>query len=765
MSARDVDDAFEKAYKRLFSSSGSAEADSGAQSSISSGSRPLAGSSKATRTVAGSSRKGSTGPSTSNKHERQQRLREAAGPHTLSRQVLGSEASLGTKDRRPPPAQPALREQLAQPRASHPGLKALARQSAAPSNAKGKVRARSRVETDARHAEGSRRSPLIPAAAAPHTSSSIPQAGGLAYYPYPHAQPPYQVSSGPLVAPPGGLMSMPGQAVTWTQPIMSAGLMPTVAYPGFSASVTFSQPQFFASHPQQMQPTITAMPTDPWAQQQYTLQHGAPAIPPSQNPILHHEDAQQGTIRARPESQEQHRVSTSALPTSKPHETILRPVEEAEPNKVLSLGPDHRKMIETMLRRVGEKVSATSSAHTSPTAQAEQYRQSVRNALREKLQNGKPKPRKKKYIPLFDENGVRIPKKRGRPRTHGLLYPGVLKTEASEIALSTSVADDCLPLGEDAGLPYKMETHTLFIHPSRRLRWLARRAIAKADQRADSEPPATLSPFSDTRQWARWTFLSSTWAQRPNTAAVTSAPTEIVSPPSPAGTTASQTDPAGLFPREKRRQYVALRKTLHTTVHTAHPRICVTRLVRYLAKVAAAAEQRFETDEDRRRYVERKHRAAKLAKHLLKSRRPTPMDVRRLWAVWARSAHLRGKSGETSRAGLGPQKRRVSFAPQPATTPPPRSPSEAASQDRVKVKLEPESPAAQRGLFSPPRAAVKVEPNTPSLSPAVRVSIKDEPSSETRVDVKPGTGRKSPPFLRRNLHVYRLLGLTDLPLA
>ncbi|SPO21191.1 uncharacterized protein UTRI_00668 [Ustilago trichophora] len=761
MSARDVDDAFEKAYKRLFSSA-SMNPEVDAQKSISSGSKPLTGSSKATHTAAGSSRKGSAGPSTSNKHERQQRLRETAAPRTSSKQTFGSKASLGAKNWRSAPAQPAPRERLAKPRASHSGLEALARHSAAPLDAKGKVRAHSHVEREAHSSDGSIRSPMIPTASVPHTSSSIPQAGGLAYYPYPHAQPPYQVSSGPLVTP-GGLSSMPGQAMTWTQPIMSAGLMPTVAYPGFSASVTFSQPQFFASHPQQMQPTITTLPTAAWAQQQYTLQHGAPATPTSQNPMLRQEDAQQGTIRARPESQEQHRASTSALPTSRPHETVSRPVESAKPKKFLSLGPDHQKLIETMLRRVGEKVSAT-SANTSPTAQAKQYLQSVKVARREKLLIEKPKRRKKRWIPLFDENGVRIPRKRGRPRTHGLFYPGVLKTEAPEVALPTSATDECLPLGEDAGLPYKMETHTLFVHATRRLRWLARRAIAKADPRADPEPPAAISPTSDTRQWARWTFLSSSWAHSPNTAAITSAPTEAALPPSPSGT-ASQTDPAGLFSREKRRQYVALRKTLHTTVHTPHPRICVPRLVRYLAKVAAAAEQRFETDKDRRGYVERKHRAAKLAKYLLKSHRPTPLDVRRLWAVWARSAHLHGKNFNTNRVGQGPQKRRVSFAPQPASTPPPRSPPNAGGQDRVKVKLEPESPAAQRGLFSPPRAVVKAEPNTPSLSPAVRVRMKDEALTEVKVEPNTETWRKSPLFLRRNLHVYRLLGLTDLPLA
>ncbi len=105
---------------------------------------------------------------------------------------------------------------------------------------------------------------------------------------------------------------------------------------------------------------------------------------------------------------------------------------------------------------------------------------------------------------------------------------------------------------------------------------------------------------------------------------------------------AEQADPAGLFPRHRRREYVALRKQSHAATRTAVLRICIRRLRRYLAQTADKA--RTAPQAHRTTYLNRKLRAAKLGRHLHRALRPAALDARRLWSNWARTRSIAGSS-------------------------------------------------------------------------------------------------------------------------
>lgn len=683
MSARDVDDEFEKAYRRLFSSStATTDIDKGASSSTSS--RPA-------HTAAGTSQPASARTPTSPTEDIR---RKQARINLLSRQLLESKALLPSKQQRSIPVQTTRRSHTPQSRSLQSSLNALARQLAT-SNVKGKARARSNDGSETHTVEKAARRPTAPAAVTAH-SAGHSRAGGVAYYPYPQGLQSYQVSA-PLVNP--TVTPHPGQAVTWTQPVVSAGMMPAVAYPGFSASVTFSQPQFFAPHPQQLPPAITALPTNAW-QHSYTPQASGPITGPSSYSVPGQHDPipmQTGTHRN---------------PSTKLENTSTLDIDRPRTKRVYT----KRKFI---LDAHGKRI----------------------------WRNQAPRVRSKKL--------------KTRDDVKPIVSAAQIKAEALEdtippTASSFSAAEQCLPLGEDAGLPYKMETHTLFVHSRRRLLWLARLAIEKAEKQTDESRPAMPSPL-DPRQWARWTFLNAGEFQSLASEIDTAEPMPASSAPS---TPVSQMDATGLFPRERRREYIALRKHLHTRVHTATIRMCISRLVRYLGKTAAAAE-RFELAQERRAYMERKHRPAKLAKHMLRSARPTGLDLRKMWSVWARAAHVRSKDASAS---MQQQRRRVSFAPQQASSLPLGSRPQTSLEEGVTIKLEPESPSAQRNMLGK-ATKIKAEPDsggirTPSPDD-VRIKAEDGPLP-VQGDRMP---KRSPLFLRRNFRGYRLLGLSHLPLA
>lgn len=791
MSARDVDLEFEKAYQRLFSRSTGSEGSSGADANA--GTASAAESSKAPpRPASSSPAAASPGPSSRPANERQHTPREDASTQALLRhQPAHRTAPTPSRGIIPARLKSVPRERPAQPGSSFAGLDALARYSRT-DNSKGKARAQSsHLNTHEDHVPRSSRSPLISDASLPQQQAStpIPQARAVTYYPYPHAQASYP-ASGAFVGP--SLTSMPGQAVAWAQPVMSAGPMPAMAYPGFSAQVTFSQPQFFASHPpQQLQSALTTLP------QQYTHQQSIPATPiihASSPPQLVEQQQQQASTSPAKQQQEAD-PAKSAKMTKKRHKTTKN-ILEAKIRKILQAsGLDFRTKGDTSPRR--NKVTSSSSVvvdgSLSPSAQARHYARSVMGDFREKRRvklNDKPKKKATKPTtkPLLDDYGNVIRRKRGRPRIRPLtpevdVKPKVIngcidgiplvKTEAQDgvwpsKATSTypPTFDGSLPMAKHAGKPFRLETYTLFIHQSRRLRWLVRQAISKVEVGSDTR---TNSP-PDTTQWARWSNSIAAQLQGLGDEPLPSsnAATASAGHSSPAALQAqSQSDPAGLFPRERRRGYVALRKQLHSAARTATARICIHRLIRYLAKVGTAAD-RIDSHVERRKYVERRCRAAKLHKHAFRFARPTTLNLRKMWIVWARTAHQSNpRKVGTMTAG---QQRRASFAPQMQVQelgpPPPQQPG-------VRVKLEPESPT-KTSLFTQPAhqanlVRVKAEPMSDEImTPPLltkSVTIKSESGIEPALPQTQDERTNPPLFLRRNFRLYRLLGLSNLPLS
>ncbi|SNX81922.1 uncharacterized protein MEPE_00627 [Melanopsichium pennsylvanicum] len=724
MSVRDVDDEFERAYRRLFSRPSAPRTDASPSADTLPPSSPLAESSKAPHLPTTLSRGTSLEPSTYRLDRKAHTSRKDALLYSLSRQHSAGKAISSSEVWRSTQVQPNQLERP-QSRSSHSSLEALARYGSF-SNVKGKARAQEQHTAHDWNVERVVRSQSIHNAAPPH-SVSIPQPGSVAYYSYPQA--PYQVPS-PTI----GMTPMPGQSVTWTQPVMSTGLMPAVAYPGFTTSVTFSQPQLYTSSPQQMQPVITAPLTEAWSQQYTPRQIAATSS-----------IASTSSAAQRPPEQQQTSTSNSQLPEEQCTPAFDRP------SIAISKEMGAKKLLQKKWLasedQINPKMPSRRKAPPEP----------------------KKKKKKKKPDTLFLDRKVRMPKKRGCPRMDPLtedVTPIIgessgamqVKTETQEglpakpFALSDAA---CLPLADEAGLPYKHETHFLSVHTSRRLRWLARRAIAKADPRANATQAAALSSTSPV-PWARWGFLSA--AHYPPLIANENvhALNEDIARSAPS----SQSDTAaGFFPREKRKDYVALRKQLHSSIHTATPRVCVPRLVRYLTKAAAAASC-IETAYDRRVYLARKHRAAKLAKHMLKPRKPAALDLRRLWSIWARSAHARTKAVSA--------RKRVAFAAttfEQTASLPTRGSVEAERFTRV--KQEPESPSKQQQGLLPCKDVTTQSLRNVSISEATGVVKADDEARNglQRIEEMRRARTDSPLFLRRNFCLYRLVGISDLPLS
>ncbi len=389
----------------------------------------------------------------------------------------------------------------------------------------------------------------------------------MAYYPYTQSHAPFHVST-PVVAP--GVTALPNPTVAWTQPMMPPGPVSAIAYPGFSASVTFSQPQFFASHPQPIPAGMMPPSSESWS--------AAVAPGPTQPP----------------------RASASKPPG---------PVAAPRPPLLQSHASEQL--------RSTPRLPAKTAAVKNKTLKTE-----------------------------LDDSGMPIPKRRGRPpgRTKASLQPGTVLTPAEPESRSHSPAppkatavpakfDGCLPLREHAGVPQNRETHTLFIHASRRLVWLAQLAVAHSA--GDSKPAAAL----DTRAWARW---SNSIAARLHTLGGEPGGHGVAADADDALSCTSQADQAGLFPRHRRREYVGLRKQAHAATRTAVLRICIRRLRRYLASTATKA--RTAPHAHRTTYLNRKLRAAKLERHLHRALRPASLDARRLWSHWARTRSTAGSS-------------------------------------------------------------------------------------------------------------------------
>ncbi|GAC99332.1 hypothetical protein PHSY_006933 [Pseudozyma hubeiensis SY62] len=751
MSARDVDLEFERAYQRLFARSTPTETEtSNAARRSGDSSESQAGSSKDLHAVDNGLRPGPPASSTSRTESKPPRNIDAS-LLSLARQTSINKARSQARDRRPSQDLPPQRQEQTRPKVVQSPLDALALHKTA-SSSKGKRRAYSHPETEDRHAGSAERvaPPLGPAQAQP---GSMSYQGPVAYYPYPASQPSYQVSSS-LMAPAHSMAHVPGQAIAWTQPIMSTGPMPGIAYPGFSASVTFSQPQFFASPPHALPSAVSAPPSNGWSrsQQQESQRGASTATFHDQHDQLHLDTALSSSRRR--------------LPASSP-----------------------RKDAAAKMRDRGAIAQLDSKAH-------------IRNGFREPAhwemvrQKALKKQKRKQKKELLDENGMLIPRKRGRPprirelspqdatpEGSAMVGPGHIKAEtvdagAPHVDMPVPSFEACLRLPADRGCPYNKETHTLFIHSARKLRWLARIAIAQTDQRT-SLPYRAERSAAERIEWARWS-------------ASIAAPVEARIPQDTPATcdsgsasqvqSQSQSDPAGLFPRDKRRDYVALRKELHAAKRVASARICVSNLVRYLARTSRKAEG-IKWNRRKREYLDRKHRAAKLAKYMLKSVRPTALDVRRMWSVWARAAHARSSGNDAggSAAAAAPQRnRRVSFAAAlKLESPEPASVAAVNVDEGMRVKIEPESPSAQRTklvpalLCSSDPVQVKSEPGLDGVMtlelPATPVAGSDLGAISSALHTLAGAGdcrrTRSPLFLRRNFRVYRLVGLSDLPLS
>ncbi|CBQ68002.1 conserved hypothetical protein [Sporisorium reilianum SRZ2] len=748
MSARDVDLEFEKAYQRLFSTS--AAPSSGAGRSSSASSEPRAESSQAPHTV-------DHGLQSLSRTASASRVEKAKQPHGLS--ALQSVPRKSKAQERPAQVQ---RERHSLPRSLQSPLDALARHA---SNSKGKARASTgQLEAEERPAKKAQRSSTAtPAPAVPH-SGSVPYPGSVAYYPYPTGQPSYQVSA-PLIASGSNMTSMPAQAVAWTQPIMSAGPMPAIGYPGFSASVTFSQPQFFASPPQAVPSAVAAPSPDAWSQQ-----YAASAT--SYEPQQQQQQQQQHRFDTTPsESRTRPHASSSSLSAADENAIARRKwnLEQA----ALFDSKEH-------LRRTFREASVF-DLQKLKAKQKQQKQQKEAKKQKEPKQPKKQKPQKPQkqqqqqqepWTPDLADNEPRAPKKRGRParvRDDDPPQGGIplvnatdatirVKTEEGAETLPLNAAaprsafDGSLPLASDRGRPYDRESHTLFVHPQLRLRWLARLAIVRAEQQANGGGQASPSA-ADTSQWARWS--NSVYARLPGLGNSASPPRDEASSTQQ---THSQSDPAGLFPRDKRHAYIALRKTQHSAKRTASTRICVRRLLRYLAKTAAAVDA-LGPHIEKPAVLRDKHRAAKLAKHMLTTARPTALDVRRMWSVWARGAHARS----VDKAGGPPrQQRRVSFA----------APFRVAEGESVaQVKMEPPSPSTTRTWLTSPRTAkVKQEPDsdgimTPLVPASPALGGASTPLEAGAAQSAAAVRVCAPLFLRRNFRVYRLLGLAHLPLS
>ncbi|TKY90815.1 hypothetical protein EX895_000813 [Sporisorium graminicola] len=736
MSARDVDLEFEQAYQRLFSTSA---APTGAGRSTSTSSEPRAESSQAPHLVDNDLRSWSTSAAPS----RGDRSRQ---PHGLD--ALPPLAGKSWLQERAPRVQQTQRERPSQARSLQSPLDALARHA---SNTKGKARASPQhLEAEERPMKRAQRNSTAMSAPAVPQSNNVPYPGSVAYFPYPTGQPSYQVS-GPLIASGSSMATMPGQAVAWTQPIMSAGPMPAIGYPGFSASVTFSQPQFFASPPQPVPSAPVAVPTsDAWPQQY--------AAPP-----MSYKQPQYKTSVSGPRPSP-HASSSSSVGRLVEHASALRKWSKKQASQIDS--KEH-------LRRAFKSAS---------NADVQKLRVKQK---RQPKQPKQPKPQQQEpWIPDVDRPELRIPKKRGRPpRIRDASPPDVkplanatetairIKTEEGaemqpmKTATVRPTFDGSLPLASDRGAPTNREAHTLFIHSPRRLQWLARLAIVRAEQKTTSGKDAGPS-VAETSQWARWSNSVAARLQHLRNEAFP-INDEASTCASASQQTHSQSDPVGLFPREKRHAYVALRKDQHSAKRTASTRICIRKLLRYLSNTAKAAEG-FDSRKEARAFLKDKHRADRLAKYMLKSTRPTALDLRRMWSVWARAAHARS----LSKADVpDKQQSRVSFAPPVDDFS--QQPKAGEGERGIQVKLEPTSPSITRFVYTPPRTAqVKQEPDsdgiaTPLLPEAPFLGAASTTLSQADAERSPAAAvrTQAPLFLRRNFRVYQLLGLKDLPLS
>lgn len=818
MSARDVDFEFERAYQRLFASSTSVGPQtSGADKSSERSPQWRAESPKLTRTVSNDSRSGRATASTPRVDRPKQPRNIDAGLLSLSRQASFSKARPHSMRQETPQSQPDRRQGHPRPQAFQSPLDALARHKSA-SDSKGKARAYTHYEERPIPTPKPERNVTTPAPISlsiPPQSNSIPYQESVTYYPYPTGQPLHQLP-GQLANAGSGIASVPGHAVAWTQPIAPAASMPAIAYPGFSASVIFSQPQFFASPPQAVQSMATPMPSDPGPQQRTSQQTG----PASTS----HNEQKQRESATTPSDSRQPPLASFPSPSASSFSSPSSPSSSSSP----------RKMNLDGIKATGTRWNEEQAAHLGNEENVSHIFKEpayLKVVQRRALQTQSRDPKQKK-VPV-DENGVPIIRKRGRPpRVRENLQPAVseinatastvpIKKEAvqsphSHVEASSPHLERCLALPEHRTRPHFKETHTLFVHSERRLRWLARIAISQTDQRTSAVYRAERSA-AERIEWSRWGVSVAADVFLPHSQPTPPNDTQATSDDLPASQIQSQSqpDPSGLFPRDKRRAYVALRKELHSANRTASSRICVPRLVRYLAKVSAAA-QAMTWSRRRRAYLDRKHRAAKLAKYMLKSVRPTALDVRRMWSVWALAEHARDSS-KIGNGGASVQQRekgkgRVAFAATPSledvqqgviarsaqTEDERRTPAPAlevapqgASADgadikgETRIKREPESPSVERNQSVPtlgptqmPRAQLKQEPDsdiimTPALtSPHLPASRSPESAQVARsaASLNPANGdvgarKEAPLFLRRNFRVYRLIGMTDFPIS
>lgn len=703
MSARDVDEAFERAYQRLFRNSTATAAATSAESSSSRAALD-AGASQPSQRASDPSREALPASSSTSRSQG----RSSSADNVLPQQPSTSKVKLSSNRTRPSSTEAAQSGIVQRPASAHTGLQAFAQQYA-PATSKGKARAQPHLAPDKARVKKSSRSPSTPVAPQQYQQST--SQGAVAYYQYPHGQASY-----PIVT------SMPGQAVTWTQPIVAAGPVPGLAYPGFSASVTFSQPQFFASPPQPIQPAITHMPSS--SVHHYDPQHSAASSSESR----HQEHF--STVQLSPHrKKQQKRASTSALPfrqTSKAYQAgtspskhrISEPLYDGErlqkktgraPSKRFLNGVTPSPLYESLKRQV-EVQWLMKPKTNKPKKALDEYGRIVRQRGRPPKRSVSADVERKKADKA--EEKERGPQVKAEPAGSQASLPPSVQVPATEI-------DGILPLEDNDGPARARETRTLFVHQTRRLRWLAKLAVTKRTPSSDANPSASLANATDALSWAQWSNCFVTRPQPSSNPAVAPA----ILPSSPSKT---QPDPVGLFPRAQRQVYIALRKSLHTTTHKPTSRVCIHRLTRYLCKVSAAATL-IDSLRQREKYLERKHRPAKLARYMFRSKKPALIDGSRLWSVWARTAHAKKE-----------KQRKVAFAP-PAP----------------EIKQEPKSPSLSGSM-----PMVKIEPG---LEEELTLGGVDATATGVNEEGRTLVRNKSPLFLRRNFRVYRLVGISDLP--
>lgn len=264
-------------------------------------------------------------------------------------------------------------------------------------------------------------------------------------------------------------------------------------------------------------------------------------------------------------------------------------------------------------------------------------------------------------------------------------------------------------------VPNRAETHTLFAHHARRQAWVMREAARRVGQGGAQvkDDGASSGVSSVNLPWVRWTATHGYPEFAPHLVSSGKVSTAI-------GASITSMGPT-LFPQSGHDAYRSLLKSQFTTQRTPQERLCVSRLVSVLRRTGGAPQ----TD--------------RVGRKAFRQRRPTPLDARHLWTVWARKAHatqsprknvafplLEAGSSETR-----PKSLRVS--PEPST-------SDAAGHP---------SPTKTLRFFTPQHT----DDDEDEEEGNEHVAAVEVGQSKVKRD----TDRQLP-FLRRNLRLYAKLG-------